>query len=236
MTYIEKIAYHLDQRDEVPNQELAAFLAAEKSWEGVAEIASYLDDKNTSIQSDCIKVLYEIGYISPLLITEYAETFIRLLDSKNNRMVWGAMIALSTIAEFVPEKIWPYKSKILNLIETGTVITNVAGVKTYINLAKAGDPYYAGLIEELMHMQKDCRSVDFAKRAEDMWGVIRPEHVEKYKKILEERLSGLSNAAQKRLTRVIKNIKSSEGAARRGTGPVQWDERRLLGEIITSIN
>ena len=206
MTYIEKIAFHQGERGEVPNQELAALLAESENRSGIAEIASYLDDKNKSIQSDCIKVLYEIGYISPHLITDYADSFIRLLDSKNNRMVWGAMIGLSTIAELVPEKLWPHREKIKNLIETGTVITNVAGVKTLINLAKAGEPYYSGVIDDLLRLQKECRSVDFAKRAEDMWGVIQPEHVERYKQILEERLPTLSKAAQKRLARVIKNL------------------------------
>ena len=206
MTYIEKIAFHLGERGEVPNQELAALLAEGENRGGIAEIASYLDNKNKSIQSDCIKVLYEIGYISPHLITDYADTFIRLLDSKNNRMVWGAMIGLLTIAELVPEDIWPHRVKIRDLIETGSVITNVAGVKTLINLAKAGEPYYSSVIDDLLRLQKECRSVDFAKRAEEMCGVIQPEHVERYKQILEERLPTLSKAAQKRLARVIKNL------------------------------
>ena len=206
MTYIEKIAYHLNRRDEVPNQELAAILAEGENREGIAEIASYLDDKNKAIQSDCIKVMYTIGYTAPQLITDYADTFIRFLDSKQNRMVWGAMIALSTIAEIVPEKIWPHQAKIVSLVETGTVITNVAGVRTLINLAKASDPYYASLIDELLRLQRECRSVDFAKRAEEMWSVVRSDHIVAYKKILEERLPTLSSAAQKRLVRVIKKL------------------------------
>lgn len=205
MAYIEKIAYHLGQRDEVPNQELAALLAKEENHEGIEEIASYLDDKNKSIQSDCIKVLYEIGYISPSLIAKYAETFIKLLDSKTNRMVWGSMIALSTIAEYVPEDIWPHLDKIKDLIETGTVITNVSGVKTLINLSKA-EKYYDQLIDDLFSLQKECRSVDFAKRAEDMWGVIQPTNKDAYRQILEERKPSLSNATQKRLARVIKKL------------------------------
>lgn len=206
MTYIERIAFHSDLRDEIPNQELATLLAREENSIGIAEIASYLYDKNKSIQSDCIKVLYEIGYISPQLITNYADDFIHLLSSKTNRMVWGAMIGLSTIAELIPEKIWPYRMKILDLIETGTVITNVSGVKTLINLARAGNPYYIRLIDELMRLQKDCRNVDFAKRAEDMCDVIRSEHVAEFGEILKARLPGLGKAAQKRLLRVIKKL------------------------------
>ena len=206
MTYIDKIAYHLGRRDEVPNQELAALLAQEENHAGIEEIASYLGDKNKSIQSDCIKVLYEIGYISPHLITKYAGTFIDLLSSKANRMVWGAMIALSTIAELVPEDLWSHRQRILDLIETGTVITNVSGVKTLINLSKAGDKYYDGLIDDLLRLQVDCRNVDFAKRAEDMWEVIKAEHRSSYKKLLEDRKTKLSNAAQKRLVRVINKL------------------------------
>jgi hypothetical protein len=203
MTYIEKIAYHLGQRDEEPNKELAALLAEEKNRAGIEEIAGYLHDKNKSIQSDCIAVLYHIGYISPELITKYAATFIDLLDSKNNRMVWGAMIALATIAELVPEEIWPHRANIMGLIETGTVITNVWGVKTLINLSKAGDAYYGALIDDLLRLQKECRHVDFAKRAEDMEPAIRAGEREAYRKILEARKAKLSKSAQSRLGKVI---------------------------------
>ena len=206
MTYIQKIAYHLERRDEVPNQELAGLLAEEENIKGIEEIASYLDDKNKSIQSDCLKVLYEIGYISPKLITKYAATFIKLLDSKTNRMVWGSMIALANIAEYVPEEIWPHRERILELIETGTVITNVWGVKTLINLSKAGDRYYDELKEELFRLQLDCRDVDFAKRAEEMSVVIRPGEQDAYREMLEARKSSLSKAAQTRLAKVIKKL------------------------------
>jgi hypothetical protein len=206
MAYIEKIAYHLGARDEVPNQELAALLAKEKNQAGIDEIAGYLHDKNPSIASDCLKVLYETGYLEPQLIAKYAGTFLELLDSKNNRMVWGAMIALATIAELVPELIWPQREKVKGLVETGTVITNVWGVKTLIGMSKAGEPYYRELIDDLMRLQKDCRDVDFAKRAEDMEPAIQPEHRAVYREILERRKAGLSKSAQNRLARVIKKL------------------------------
>jgi hypothetical protein len=206
LTYIEKIAFHLGRRDEIPNQELAALLAKEENHKGIEEIGSFLYDKNTSIQSDCIKVLYEVGYISPRLISKYAATFIDLLDSKRNRMVWGAMIALSTIAEVIPELIWPYRQKIKDLIQTGSVITNVSGVKTLINLSKAGDQYYQGLIDDLLMLQRYCRKVDFAKRAEEMHVVIQSTHRDAFKQLLEDRKPMLSKAAQKRVSKVIKNL------------------------------
>lgn len=144
--------------------------------------------------------------IAPSLIAKYAEIFLQFLESKTNRMVWGAMIALSTIAGEVPKDIWPHRGKILELIKTGTVITNVAGVKTLINMSKAEDCFYNDLFEELFQLQKDCRDIDFAKRAEDMWPAIRPPHRDAFVKLLEERKPALSKAAQKRLEKVMKNI------------------------------
>jgi hypothetical protein len=118
-------------------------------------------------------------------------------------MVWGAMIALATIAEQVPEELWPHREKIKELIETGTVITNVWGVKTLINLSKAGEPYYSELVDDLLRLQKECRNVDFVKRAEEMWVVIQPEHKDTYRELLVERKPNLSKSAQARLGRVI---------------------------------
>jgi hypothetical protein len=210
MAYIEKIAYHLGRRDEVPNQELAEQLAKEKNKAGIEEIASYLDDENSSIQSDCIKVLYQIGYVAPELIAAYAGKFIEMLDSKNNRMVWGGMIALATIAELVPEEIWPHRTKILEKIETGTVITNVWGVKVLIGLGKAGDKYYDALISDLLRLQNECRDVDFAKRAEEMEPAIKAAEREAYRKILEMRKLDLSKSAQARLGKVIRKLENYE--------------------------
>ena len=203
MAYIEKIAFHLGRRDEVPNQELAALLAGEENVAGIEEIAGFLHDKNKSVQSDCIKVLYEIGYINPRLIAKYAEVFAGLLESKVNRMVWGAMIALSTIAAEVPDDVWPYVDRIKNLIENGTVITNVSGVRTLIRLAGSGKRYHDELVDDLFRLQRACRDVDFAKRAEEMWRVIRLEHREAYRRILEERMPNLGKAAQNRLAKAI---------------------------------
>jgi hypothetical protein len=209
MAFIEQIAYHLGRRDEDPNKELAARLVEAEIRDGIDEIAGYLHDKNKSIQSDCIAVLYHVGYLAPHLISKYAPAFIELLDSKTNRMVWGSMIALSTIAGEVPEAIWPHRQKILDLVETGSVITNVSGVRTLINLIRTGEAYYDGLIDDLLRLQSECRNIDFAKRAEEMAPAIRSEHREAFLKILTERKPQLSKNAQKRLDKVLRSFRKT---------------------------
>jgi len=87
MSVLEKFACLQFQKDEVPNQELAKELAHKKDRRGIQEIADNLRNKDKNIANDCIKVMYEIGYLEPKLISTYTEEFIKLLQSKNNRMV-----------------------------------------------------------------------------------------------------------------------------------------------------
>ncbi|WP_180320576.1 hypothetical protein [Alkalihalobacterium alkalinitrilicum] len=99
MSVISLLASQLGQSDEVPNIELAHKLAKEKNHAGIEEIIENLSCKDKKIQHDCIKVAYEIGQVKPELIGMYALNFIELLKVHNNRLVWGGMMALSTIAE-----------------------------------------------------------------------------------------------------------------------------------------
>jgi hypothetical protein len=89
MSVLNKIAFYQNRRDEVPNQQLAKELAEAGNKASIAEIAQNLNHKNKSVQSDCLKVLYEIGYLKPDLIADYVQTFLDLLKSKTNRVVWG---------------------------------------------------------------------------------------------------------------------------------------------------
>jgi hypothetical protein len=106
MSVIDKLACSLGRRDEVPNQELARDLAAKKDKKGIREIAENLWNKDKNIQADCIKVLYEVGYVEPKLIADYAEDFVKLLKSRNDRLVWGGMTALAEVAKANPEAVF----------------------------------------------------------------------------------------------------------------------------------
>jgi hypothetical protein len=83
MPVLNQIAHFQGRRDEVPNQELARQLAEARDRDGIQEIAANLwnpdaDIVDASIAGDCVKVLYEVGYLAPELIADYAEDFIKL--------------------------------------------------------------------------------------------------------------------------------------------------------------
>jgi non-SMC mitotic condensation complex subunit 1 len=202
--YIEKIAFHLGRRDEVPNQELAADLAANEDIEGILEIASALKDKNKSIQSDCIKVLYEIGYVKPELIVKYIDDFLYHLNSRNNRLVWGSMIACATIASLVPEKMMDNFDLIKKKTDSGTVITHIWGIYTFINICKAGIKYKEQLFPVLLKYCEECRPVDFAKRIESVLEIMEKDELPLITSIVEKKRSSLSDAQYKRAVKALK--------------------------------
>src|SRR5437763_7491579 len=113
MTVLDKLACAQDRRDEGPNEALAAAIVKAKNRAAVAELFENLANKNKAIQSDCIKVLYEIGECEPALIAPYAAEFGELLGSRNNRLVWGAMTALDAIAAVDPVGVHGLLNKIL---------------------------------------------------------------------------------------------------------------------------
>lgn len=123
MSVIPKLSSSLNQSNELANQELALQIVQSEDLDAVKELIENLGNPDKNIQSDCIKVLYEIGMQKPELIQAYEEVFVSLLQSKNNRLVWGAMTALDGISNLYPDKIYQSLPEILDAAHHGSVIT-----------------------------------------------------------------------------------------------------------------
>ena len=168
MSILDKLACAQGIRSDVPNQELARELASKNSSEEISEIAENLWNKDKAIQSNCIKVLYEIGYLKPELIAEYVNDFIKLLSGKNNRLVWGSMIALSTIAGIKYEEIFEFRDTMKNVVENGSVITVDAGIMALSKIAACGEKYNSLLFPYLIECLKKCRPKSVAQYSESI--------------------------------------------------------------------
>ena len=208
MSTLQKIAYYQNRRDEVPNQQLARELAQMRDEQGIREIAENLYNKNKNVQSDCLKVLYEIGYINPELITGYTGDFLKLLKSKNNRMIWGAMIGLATVARLRADEIWTQVDEVIAAVEHGTLITVVWGVKTLAAVATTRSEYRVKILPFLMNILNTCIPRDVTMHAESILPAIDPGNREEFLSILERRKEELKPAQQARLKKVIKKMKT----------------------------
>lgn len=208
MSTLNKIAYYQNQRNEIPNQMLAKELAQTSNREGIREIAENLWSKNKNIRSDCLKVLYEIGYINPILIQDYVNDFLKLLRSKENRMVWGAMIGLATIADRRAGEIWAHLDDVLAVIEHGSVITVVAGVKTVAKVAAAGEKYQKKIFPFLLKQLETCIPRDVPTHAESILYAVDKKNKKYFLSMLDMRRPELSPTQLTRLKKVFKKAQA----------------------------
>jgi len=206
MSVIERLACSLGRRDEVPNQELAADVAAKNDKDSVKELVENLTVKNKNIRHDCIKTVYEIGYLKPALIAEYFADFLALIDDKDNRMQWGAMTALSSIISEKPKEIFSALGKIIDAADRGSVITRDHCVRILVGLSS--NAQYAGKTFPLLNEQLlTCPINQVPMYAENALPIITTENKERFVKTLRLRLDEIEkDSARKRLEKIIKKL------------------------------
>jgi len=204
MPILNLIAYFQDRRDEVPNVELAKQLAEKKDKKGIREIAENLWNENPAVQADCVKVLYEIGYRKPELIADYADDFLKLLKSKNNRLVWGGMTALGTIAALKADFILKHRVEVITAIENGSVITVDNGIQTLALAAAQGDKYRKVLFRFLFKHLATCRPKDVPQHAEKTLTAVSAKNQAEFVAVLERRMRDMTGSQAARVKKAIK--------------------------------
>jgi hypothetical protein len=206
MSVITKLAGQQGRRDEEPNKNLAKELVEKQDVDGLEEIAQNLWNDDKRIRSDCVSVLEQVGHLAPELIEPYCADFLRLLNSKNNRLVWGAMINLSLIADRKPQEIYAQFDDITQAIVQGSVITQDSGVKTLALVAAAGAEYNEAVFPFLLAHLQSCRPKSVPQYAESMMRAVTPDNKEKFMDVLDQRLVELSSSQQKRVKRLFKTL------------------------------
>jgi len=203
---IEQIAYSKGRRDEVPNQELARALARTRDTVGIAEIAKGLHHPTPAVRSDCIKVLYEIGYLRPELIAPYVSEFLELLTERNNRLVWGGMIALATISSRRAPEIWDQIDPVMETIERGTLITQIWGTRVLSGVASTLPKSRPRVLPALAARIETCDPRDLPLHAEGALPGVDELNRGTFAAILAGRLDELSEAQARRVRIVIRKL------------------------------
>jgi len=203
---LERLACANNRNDEVLNVQLARELCKSEDKEGINEIVSGLRNKDKKIANDCIKVLYEIGDIRPDLIADYADDFIRQLHSANNRLVWGAMTALSMIVDIRHKDIYRNIDANIDAFQRGSVITVDNGVSVLAKLCAINEQYREKLFPFLMGHLRKCRPKEVAQHAERISVCIDENNAKQFFDVLDGRIDYLTKAQKIRITRLKKKI------------------------------
>ena len=206
MNVISQLATSLNRRDETPNQQLAKQVAATNDNEAVTELVQNLTNQDKGIQSDCIKVIYEIGTLKPTLIAAYTKELIALLDSKNNRLQWGAMTALDTITSESPAAIYPALAKIISVADQGSVITNDHCVGILIKFC-ATKKYATDAFTLLIERLKISPANQLPMYAENALPIINEKNKALFIRTLTARLDDFEKETKrKRVEKVLKKL------------------------------
>lgn len=206
MSIIPKLATSLNRRDEVPNQELAAEIVKCADSVAVDELVVNLTNKNKGIRNDCIKVLYEIGYVEPQLIAGHSAAFLSLLTSKDNRLQWGAMYALGCVVKTKPKPVFAALPMIIEAADKGSVITRDGCVNILISLA-AIDKFAPDAVSNLLKQMLTCPTNQLPMYAERSIPIINASNRGQFINVLSSRLNEIEKeSGRKRIEKVIRKI------------------------------
>ena len=203
---IELLACQLGRNDEIPNIELATMLCNSGDKDGIREIADGLKSDDQAIANDCVKVLYEIGQRKPELIADFAGYFITVLSSKNNRIVWGSMMALSFVAPIKPEIIFDRLPEVVAAYRKGSVITVDNSISVFALLCKANHGYRTTIFPILLDHLANCRAKEIPQHAERIAVCIDSSNKEAFIMALDARLNELSETQKSRIAKLKKKL------------------------------
>ena len=203
MSVLGELASALGRNDERPNVELAEKLAASGDMAAIAELVGALGGR-TAIANDAIKTLYEIGERRPELIAGHADAFFSALRSKNNRMAWGAMTALATIASVAGDTLAQRLPEIVAAADAGSVIAKDKAVAILATLVRDGR---AAATAPLLAMVESAAVNQLPSYAEAALGVVSGEDRTTLAVIIASRLPDVPQPAKRaRLEKVLRKL------------------------------
>lgn len=208
MSVIDHLASSLGKRDEAPNQALATEIARTKNEAALKELLELLHHNSKSIQSDSIKVIYEVAGQAPELVAMHSQALVALLESQNNRLQWGAMTALHAIAGEDPGTVYASLGKIIAVADRGSVITNDHCVGILVTLC-GKKAYRKDAFDLLLERLLKSPVNQLPMYAEQALPVIDARTKAAFLKVLSGRLGDIDKESKrKRVEKVIKKIQA----------------------------
>ena len=204
MDLINKLSSSLGTREQGPNMILGYQIADENDKKAVEDIKRLIATQKITLPvlCDLIKVLEAIGIKRPTLIAPLYPEVSKLIEHKQNHVVWRAMCVLPLIAPYNMELVQEDLSRILKAMDEGSVITRDHGFSLLVSLYEL-PTYRENMTHILSEQLMKAPDNQLGQYAEKWMAVINQTHIHLLVSLLENRLPDLEKEAHRKRTSKI---------------------------------
>lgn len=121
-------------------------------------------------------------------------------------MVWGAMIALSTIANLKGDDLYKHLEILIKVMEDGSVIAVDHVVKILAVLASQNEDYNTKIFPVLLNHLRSCRPKELNQHAESIMLAVNKKNQDSFIKVLREREGDLTPSQFKKINKLYKKL------------------------------
>jgi hypothetical protein len=199
----DELASSMNRQDQAPNIALAERITEAGNERAIGQLVTLLEQGDRAVQHDAIKVLDEVGERVPALIAGYAAVFLRVMKSRDNRLVWGALTALASISKSRPGAVHESIDAILAAADQGSVIARDQAMVILCALT-SNKKYAASMAPRLVARLEESAENQFSMYAEKIAAVALPPPAEReFRRVLKARSARLSTPARKRRVEAV---------------------------------
>ena len=185
-----------------------------RDMQAIAELGKLLISTDKDLLFDVLKTLQMIGAEAPETISHLYPKLSETLDHKVNKVVWMGMCAMSEISHFHAKHTYHLLPKIMETMNAGGAILKDKGFTIMLNLYM--DLQYQDDLDILMLEQLTLAPDNQFGQYVEKWTLcIQPRHLAGLIKVVEERITELSDPMHKKrsmkaLKRLLKKLNLTE--------------------------
>jgi hypothetical protein len=208
ISVVDQILATIDSPTEAPSSQIAQRIANAQDPVSLEGIFALLSHANKKVQRNAMRVIYKLSKMDAVLLKPHLEALFDLLNSKQNRMVWSAMISIDSLTEVMPVQVYERLETILTVVNKGSVIVKDHTVGVLTQLA-AHPQYHEEAMILLLDLSKDAPVNQFPTYCERIASTISPDFVEEFKLLILSRLEEMNTERKSiRLQSVLKKLGS----------------------------
>lgn len=203
MAVLDYFQEALDLRDQQVTQRLADQLVRHQNDDGIAEIVAFIQGKpSIPLLGQALKTLELVTQKAPALVRTAFPVVFPLLWHSENQIVWRAMTVVANLAPFHTKRLYEELPALLEIMDSGTVITRDHGFKLLLCLYAVYSEQLAPILFDQLLRAPDNQLGQYAEK----WlACIQLTDLPVLVSALEQRQPELTAPShQKRLTGVLK--------------------------------